>query len=232
MSKEGHVTHHSYEVVAIGLDSRKAFSLATKDFWDFIDVDLANTTADINKVYWSFDGAFWRRLSDVVGLYVVFRSFKLKWEDSEIGKNLVLILGREYRYYRFYGSVIVAGASTNVPIRIATSDIAVPTDLQLITDSVANRIGLHATDYKLLSIDLGVARTNALIIDNVVSFCVVDVSAGATYSIRLFDTSKDAIDQSVASKGFCMERLAKASLYLTNTAQTGYYLKLLVMRLI
>ncbi len=232
MSKEGHVTHHSYEVVAIGLDSRKSFSLATKDFWDFIDVDLANTTADINKVYWSFDGAFWRRLSDVVGLYVVFRSFKLKWEDSEVGKNLVLILGREYRYYRFYGSVIISGASTNIPIRIATSDIAVPIDLQFITDSVANRIGLHANDYKLLNIDLGTARTDALIIDNVISFCVADVSAGATYSLKLFSTASDPIDQSIASKGFCVERLALAKIYLTNTAQSGYYLKLLVMRLI
>jgi hypothetical protein len=232
LSKENHVTHHSYEVIAIGLDSRKSFSLATKDFWDFIDVDLANTTADINRIYWSFDGAFWRRLSDVIGLYVVFRSFKLKWEDSEIGKNLVLILGREYRYYRFYGSVIIAGASTNVPIRIATSDIAVPTDLQFITDAVANRIGLHANAYRLLTLDLGVARTDALIADNVVSFCIADASAGATYSIKLFSATNDPIDQSIASKGFCMERLARANLYLSNVAQSGYYLKLLVMRLI
>ncbi len=89
---------------------------------------------------------------------------------------------------------------------------------------------LYANDYKLITLDLGIARTDALIVDNVTSFCVVDVSAGATYSIKLFDTTHDPIDQSIASKGFCVERLAKANLYLTNSAQTNYYLKLLVFR--
>jgi hypothetical protein len=61
---------------------------------------------------------------------------------------------------------------------------------------------------------------------------VVDASAGATYSIKLFSTASDPIDQSIASKGFCMERLARASIYLSNVSQSGYYLKLLVLRLI
>ncbi len=101
---------------------------------------------------------------------------------------------------------------------------AIATDLQNVFQSEI------ANDYRLLTIDLSTARTDSLEIDNVISFCIVDVSSGATYSIKLFSTTNDPIDQSIAGKGFCVEGLAKASIYLTNSAQPGYYLKLLVLR--
>ncbi len=96
--------------------------------------------------------------------------------------------------------------------------------------SEATQLMHFANDYNPLTIDLGIARTDELIESNVIAFCVVDATSGATYSLKLFNTTKPAIDQSIAKPGFCLERLALANLYLTNSAQTGYVLKILVLK--
>jgi hypothetical protein len=88
----------------------------------------------------------------------------------------------------------------------------------------------YANDYDLLTIDLSTARTDVLIATNVISLYVVDASANATYSIKLFSTDRPALDQSVLPVGSGIERLERANVYLSNTAQSGAYLKLLILR--
>jgi hypothetical protein len=89
---------------------------------------------------------------------------------------------------------------------------------------------LIASDYDFLNIDLSTARTDQLIASSVIAFYILDASSGATYSIKLFSATKPALDQSVLPKGSGIERLAKANLYLTNTAQSGAYVKILVLK--
>jgi hypothetical protein len=101
---------------------------------------------------------------------------------------------------------------------------SVQTTLNLLFD------GLIAKDYDFLNIDLSIARTDALISENVISLAVIDVSSGATYSVKLFDTTKPSLDETVLTKGTVIERLNKAKVYLSNSAQAGAFLKLLVLK--
>jgi hypothetical protein len=87
-----------------------------------------------------------------------------------------------------------------------------------------------ATSYDLLTIDLSTARTDSLVGSSVIAFCIVSASSGATYSFKLFSTSNPAISQSIASAGFCMQGLDHASIYFTNTAQSGLSVTLLVLK--
>jgi hypothetical protein len=88
----------------------------------------------------------------------------------------------------------------------------------------------YANDYDLLSIDLSTARTDALIATNVITLAIVSYTSGATFSIKMFNTSKPALNQSILTPGTVLERLEQASIYLTNTAQSGYTLNILVFK--
>jgi hypothetical protein len=87
---------------------------------------------------------------------------------------------------------------------------------------------LTFSDYNLLTIDLGVARTDVLIASNVIYLKVISATSGATYSIKLFDTTRPALDQSIIPVGSEITGIRRANVYLTNTAQSGYSLKILV----
>ena len=88
-----------------------------------------------------------------------------------------------------------------------------------------------ANDYRVITIDLGQARTDELVASNVVSFNVLAVDTGATASMKLFSTSNDAINvPSDLDAGDGIADLDGAELYITNTAQAGKSLKLLVFR--
>jgi hypothetical protein len=88
----------------------------------------------------------------------------------------------------------------------------------------------YANNYDLLTIDLSTARTDVLIASNVISLYVIDASSGATYSIKLFSTDRPALDQNVLPVGTGIEKLDKASVYFSNTAQLDLYVKLLVLK--
>jgi len=75
-----------------------------EEYFDFIDYDPLNTTADITRVYIRIDGeasAF--RLSDLVGTFVVGRRIEITCEPDQIGQRLALVLGKEYRYWSTRG---------------------------------------------------------------------------------------------------------------------------------
>jgi hypothetical protein len=107
--------------------------------------------------------------------------------------------------------------------------------LSALRDAILSKIdvlGMLANDYDLLTIDLSTARTDALVASYVVSMCIVDVTPGATYSFKFFDVSKPALDQSILPKGACIEKLNRANVYLTNSAQSGLFLKLLIWKVV
>jgi hypothetical protein len=107
--------------------------------------------------------------------------------------------------------------------------------LSALRDAILSKIdvlGMLANDYDLLTIDLSTARTDALVASHVVSMCVIDASVGATYSFKFFDVSKPSLDQSILPKGACIEKLNRANVYLTNSAQSGLFLKLLIWKVV
>jgi hypothetical protein len=174
---------------------------------DFISVDIENTTADLSKVWVKFDNSpFWLRLSDYYDTEVYFSFLTLKWDKSEVGKSLYLVIGRGARFRKYRGTVTVVGDLVNLASNIV------------------------ATDYDLLVLNLGVERVDVLIATNVISLTIVSATAGAKYSIKLFSPAKPALDQNILTPGTTIERLNRANVYLTNPPQLGSTLTILVLR--
>jgi hypothetical protein len=121
------------------------------DWGDFISIDSEKTTADLTKVWVKFDDTpFWFRLNDIYDTEVYFRRLSLRWDSSQVGSVLVLIIGREYRFRRIRGVVVVAGdtvglakdatvkgllvkdASGNVKVDVANYEAMSPNDIQAV----------------------------------------------------------------------------------------------------
>ena len=78
--------------------------ITIEEYFDFIDVDILNTTADISKVYVYIDNeSLPFRLSDIAGTFVIGRKITIVWDSSQNGLTLVLVLGKEYRYFTYRG---------------------------------------------------------------------------------------------------------------------------------
>jgi len=87
-----------------------------------------------------------------------------------------------------------------------------------------------ARDYDLLVLDLGVERSDELIATNVITLSIISATSGATYSIKLFSTDKPALSQDILPPSTTIERLNRANVYLSNPAQAGASLKILVFK--
>jgi len=173
---------------------------------DVLYIDVVRTTADLSKLWYSVDdlALINANLSLVLDLRPSkFREINVEWTSENDYKTVVFIIGRK-----------------------ASLTIETPRSI-FITEE---RIGLFATDYDLLILDLGLDRRDALVADNVISFCIVEATAGATYTIKLFDPSKPPLSESVLKSGTCIEKLKRAKLYLSNVAQYDAYLKILVLK--
>jgi len=91
--------------------------------------------------------------------------------------------------------------------------------------------GAYWNDYSVLNLDLGTARTDKLITDNVVQLIVLDRSSGASLDIKLIDTAHDAINiPSDLDIGTSISNTEPFSVYATNPTLPGEYVKLLVLR--
>jgi hypothetical protein len=225
------------------------------EWGDFLSVDIENTTADLSKVWVKFDNSpFWLRLSDYYDTEVVFNSLTLKWDKSEVGKTLYLVIGREFRFRKFRGAVAIVADFVNLarePTLNALLNqvskestlaeirdiVAREATLSALLDSVAKestlsvlRSGLIATDYDLLNIDLSVERVDELIATNVISLTIVSATGGAQYSIKLFSPTKPALTQDILVPGTTIDRLNRANVYLSNTIQPGSTLTILVLK--
>jgi len=71
--------------------------------FNFIDVDMLNTTADITKVYIRVNGeSMPSRLLDIAGSYIADGQFlSITWDPSETGKQVTLVLGKENMYFGY-----------------------------------------------------------------------------------------------------------------------------------
>jgi len=89
---------------------------------------------------------------------------------------------------------------------------------------------VSANDYTKLTLDLSEARTNVEIATRVHSLRVLRFSPGATFALRFFAPTKDVLTQEDLPAGSEIVELEPTSIFLTNTAQAGLTLTLLVFR--
>jgi hypothetical protein len=124
-----------------------------EEYFDFIDVDILNTTADTSKVYIYIDNeSLPFRLSDIAGTFVIGKKVTITWDSSQNGLNLVLVLGKEYRYFTYRGwftlgretiglmstlngiktttDKLVFDTASNVKVDLANAEIILPIEKQ------------------------------------------------------------------------------------------------------
>jgi len=184
---------------------------------DRIYLSSEGTTADISRIRISVDHGDFITLSEFVpvGEYrPPPRQIILEWDPTEDNKTVQFIFGREY-YKRDITYVEV----------IKSWDIAPK------LDTIASLLpGLTASDYDIISLDLSIVRSDALVAQNVIFLKVLEsTTTNAVYSIKLFSTDKPPITQAIAPPGSAIERLRRASVYVSNPAQpAGYKLDLFV----
>jgi len=176
---------------------------------DFID--LISYSGDISNVKVSFNNGEFVDITKALPCTTPFNSIAIR-NDGSSNVTLVLLIGREY--FKVF--------TTRAEVSLSYDRVGLAKDSSVLLN--------YANDYDLLTIDLSTARTDVLIATNVIALYVVDASSGATYSIKLFSTTKPALDQSLLPKGSGLERLNKANVYFTNTAQSGLYVKLLLLK--
>jgi hypothetical protein len=163
-------------------------------YGDFLDV--ISTNADLSKVYIWFneeDSNPKLPLNSAVGVTTPFHKIILDWEDSETGKFIVFLIGREFSFRVLKSIVHIAGDLVGL--------------LRLVRD------------YDIISLDLSVARSNALVADNVIYLKVLEsTTPGAIYSIKLFDTTKKDI---MLPPGSDIRWLNRAKVYVSNPPQAS-----------
>jgi hypothetical protein len=143
------------------------------------------------------------RLNNAIGVTTPFHRIIMDWEDSENGKTVTLLIGRDFAFKVLKSIVHIAGDLVGL--------------LRLVRD------------YDIISLDLSVARSNALVADNVIYLKVLEsTTSRALYSIKLFDTSKKDITQDVLPPGSDIRWLNRAKVFVSNPAQPGSKLDLLV----
>jgi hypothetical protein len=82
--------------------------------------------------------------------------------------------------------------------------------------------GLFASDYDIISLDLSMARTDALVASNVIFLKILEsTTSTARYTLKLFDIAKKGITQDIAPPGTTIERLRRARVYVSNPAQAS-----------
>jgi hypothetical protein len=179
---------------------------------DRIYISPSGTTADISKVRIIVDDGDVVDLSEFVPAEIAPppRQLILEWDPSEDGKTIQFLFGREY-YRR---------AITYAEI-VRSWDIAPKLDtLSSKLDALISMLPITASDYNIISLDLSVARTDALVASNVIFLKVLEsTTPGASYTIKLFDPSKPGITQSVLPPGSVIERLRRANVYVSNPVQ-------------
>jgi hypothetical protein len=183
--------------------TRKPLSIVV--YGDFLDV--ITTNADLSRVYIWFNEQDTNPrlpLNNAIGATTPFHRIILDWEDSETNKFIVFLIGREFSFRVLKSLVHLAGDLVGL--------------LRLVRD------------YDIISLDLSVARSNALVADNVIYLKVLEsTTSGATYSIKLFDTSKKDITQDILPPGSDVRWLNRAKVFVSNPAQpAGYKLDLFV----
>jgi len=89
---------------------------------------------------------------------------------------------------------------------------------------------VSANDYEKIEVDLGVARVDEVVASSVHGFRILRRTAGATFEVKMVDAAKTPLNQDDIPDGGGLTEFEPTDLLLTNTAQAGYTLTLLVFR--
>jgi len=121
----------------------------------------------------------------------------------------------------------------NVPMAISEDGVGLAKETTL--SSISGIVTVHmktisANDYEKLNIDLGVARTDAVIASNVHGFRILRRTAGAVCEVKMIDATKTPLNQDDIPDGGGLVEFEPTDLLLTNPAQTGYTLTLVVFK--
>jgi hypothetical protein len=189
-------------------------------FFDFIDYDPLNTTADPSKVYILIDDdSMPFRLSDIAGTAVEGSRIRIRSEMSEWGKVLILILGREYRYFSTRGRVAIISDSAGLAKDATLSEISV---LQLFA-STTTPLAANATWISPTESDPRTGRVvGSVFADQAGQICVDQSPDGINWDVS--DCFAVSDNQGL---GFSVEKIAQyARVRYVNgaAAQTGFRL--------
>jgi len=83
--------------------------------------------------------------------------------------------------------------------------------------------------YKVISLDLGTARSDASVATGVIAILFASHSTGSAYSIKLFSAANDAISETVFQAIGAINNIEEAEVFVTNTAQVGKTLTFVVL---
>jgi len=89
---------------------------------------------------------------------------------------------------------------------------------------------ISANDYEKLDIDLGIARTDEVIASNVHGFRILRRTAGAVFEIKMIDATKSPLNQDDLPNGAGLTDFEPTNLLLSNPAQSGYTLTIVVFK--
>ena len=173
---------------------------------DRIYISPSGTTADISKVRITVDDGDVLDLSEFVPAEILPppKRITLEWDPSEDGKTIQFLFGRDY--YRRSISYVEVMRSWDVAPKLDFILSLLP--------------GLTASDYNIISLDLSVARTNVLVASNIIFLKVLEsTTSTAEYTLKLFSTAKPGITQDILPPGSMIERIRRASVYVSNPAQ-------------
>jgi uncharacterized protein YndB with AHSA1/START domain len=195
------------------------------------------TTADISKVRVVVDDGDVLDLSEFVPAEITPpKKIVLEWDPSEDNKTIQFLFGREYykraiTYAEIVRSWDIAPKLDTIlgQLDVKLSSRASESTLTTVSQKLDTLAPLTASDYDIISLDLSVTRTDALVASNVIFLKVLEsTTQGATYTLKLFNPSKPGITQAVLPPGSAIERLRRANVYVSNPAQTGAWLYLFV----
>jgi len=89
---------------------------------------------------------------------------------------------------------------------------------------------ISANDYEKIEIDLGIARTDEVIATNVHGFRVLRRTEGAVFDIKMIDATRSPLNQDDIPDGGGLTEFQPTNLLLTNPAQSGYSLTIVVFK--
>ncbi|MCC5990207.1 MAG: hypothetical protein LM558_01680 [Thermosphaera sp.] len=185
------------------------------DFARLQNIDVALSSRASESTLSAIAGALATRATDKLRVSVVDVLPESPFNLAKVGG--VALTGRDW------SSDFARLQNLDVPLSSRASESTLGTVASLVT-------GLSALDYDIISLDLSTARTDELIASNVVFLKILESTPStAQYTLKLFSTTKKTITQDIAPPGTAFERLRRASVYVSNPAQsTGTKLDLFV----
>jgi len=194
------------------------------DGWSALDINMVEILRELSWTFYNviesnrlldlLTGALASRATDKLRVSVVDVLPESPFNLAKVGG--VALTGRDW------SSDFAKLQNLDVLLSSRASESTLSTVASLVT-------GLSALDYDIISLDLSTARTDELVASNVVFLKILESTPStAQYTLKLFSPTGKAITQDIAPPGTVIERLRRASVYVSNPAQPGTRLDLFV----